>query len=488
MLSRLFTQGSTEERAQATVWGTWPGDSGSPSAPVVTQTSAMQLLAVSGCVRLITDSISTLPVDMYRELPDGTKEELDKPRWLKQPTVDLDFTAWCTQVLTSLLLHGNAYCAVTRNGAAIVELVPVDPSTIHVTRMKGRKVYIVAGREYTGELLHIKGMMLPGTEVGLSPLEYARQSISLGLSAIEYGSDQFGQALNMPGVIESPGKMLPEQMSAMAQAWRKARSKRGRGLPGVLEGGATWKPTGVTNEQAQFLQTRQWTAAEIAAQVFLVDPSDLGIPVGGTTLTYANLQERNLRRVQVTFLPWIIRLEAALSSLLPQPRYVKLNVNGLLRGDTSQRWSTYTAAMNINAIAAQVGQPPVMLTSEMREFEDLNVIDNDEPGAPADVPADTVEGTPVQMNASSPDVHVTVNIPESRTDAPVVNVTNEVRTPEPQVTVNVEPPGVVVDVQPQTINVPGAEVRMVEAEPKTTVRRVERDDHGRILRVIDEVG
>jgi len=167
---------------------------------------------------------------------------------------------------------------------------------------------------------------------------------------------------------------------------------------------------------------------------------------------------------------------------------VKLNVNGLLRGDTSQRWSTYTAAMNINAIAAQVGQPPVMLTSEMREFEDLNVIDNDEPGAPADVPADTVAGTPVQMNASPPDVHVTVNIPESRTDAPVVNVTNEVRTPEPQVTVNVEPPGVVVDVQPQTINVPGAEVRMVEAEPKTTVRRVERDDHGRILRVIDEVG
>ena len=78
MLSRLFTPGATEERAQATVWGTWPGDSGSPSAPTVTQTSAMQLLAVSGCVRLITDSISTLPVDMYRELPDGTKEELDR--------------------------------------------------------------------------------------------------------------------------------------------------------------------------------------------------------------------------------------------------------------------------------------------------------------------------------------------------------------------------------------------------------------------------
>jgi Phage portal protein len=377
-------------------------------------------------------------------------------------------------------------------------------------RLKGRKVYMVAGKEYPGELLHIKGMMLPGTEVGLSPLEYAQQSISLGLSAIEYGSDQFGQSLNMPGVIESPGKMLPEQMTAMAQAWRKARSKRGRGLPGVLEGGATWKPTGVTNEQAQFLQTRQWTAAEIAAQVFLVDPSDLGIPVGGTTLTYANLQERNLRRVQVTFLPWIIRIEAALSSLLPQPRYVKLNVNGLLRGDTSQRWSTYTAAMNINAIAAQVGQPPVMLTSEMREFEDLNVIDNDEPGAPADVPADTVEGTPVQMNASPVVVNVAPSEPRDTRNAVEphiethVHLSDVMSEPHVQVARAVEVlasqseqlvstvSDVLARVADMTEQIDDA-VRSIPApivqlpEPVTTVRRIERDDNGRILRVIDEV-
>lgn len=485
MLSRLFSA-PVEERAQATVWGDWPGDSVHGSAPVVSTTSAMQLLAVAGCVRLITDSISTLPLDVYRELPDGTKEEIQKPRWLKSPTVDLDLTGWLSQVLTSLLLHGNAFCAVTRNETqAIVEVVPVDPTTVHVARVEGRKVYVVAGRKYPGELLHIPGLMLPGSDVGLAPIDYARQSIGLGLSAQGFGADQFDSSLNMPGVIELPGKALPDQMQAMAQAWRRARTKRGRGLPGVLEGGATWKPTGVTNEQAQFLQTRQWTAAEIAAQVYMVDPSDLGIPVGGTTLTYANLEQRNIRRLQVTFLPWIVRLEKALSGLLANPRYVKFNVDGLLRADSAARWANYKSAAEINTMSASIGQPPVLLTAEMREFEDLNIIDNSESGGPSAEPM--LEPSPTQANSATPDVHVTVNIPEQRTEAPVVNVTNEVRTPDPQVTVNVEPPGVVVDVQPTTVNVPGPEVRMVESEPVRTVRRVERDEHGRILRVIDEV-
>ena len=372
MLSRLFTA-PVEERAQATTWGVWPGDNGGSTSPVVTQTNAMQLLAVAGSVRLITDSIATLPVDTFREV-NGVREEIPKPTWLKQPTVDLDFVAWATQVLTSLLLHGNAYCVVTRNGTSIVELVPVDPSLVTVSRVNGRKVFLVGGREFRGEMWHIPAMMLPGSEVGLAPLEYARQTFGLGLSAQGFAQDQFDSSLNMPGVIEVPKRVQPEQMQAMAQAWRKARTKRGRGLPGVLEDGATWKATGVSNEAAQFLQTQQWTAAQIAAQVYMVDPSDLGIPVGGTTLTYANLEQRNIRRVQVTLLPWIVRIEKALSALL-SVGFVKLNVEGLLRGDAAARWATYATAMTINTQAATIGQAPVLLTSEMRDFEDLDAID-----------------------------------------------------------------------------------------------------------------
>jgi hypothetical protein len=197
-------------------------------------------------------------------------------------------------------------------------------------------------------------------------------------------------------------------------------------------------------------------------------------------LTYANLEQRNIRRVQVTFLPWIVRLEKALSALLPQPRFVKLNIDALLRADSATRWANYKTGAEINVLAQQVGQAPALLTSEIRDWEDLNVIT--EPVAPA--PA------PVQMNSAPHEVNVTVNIPENRQEAPVVNVTNDVHVPEqrtPQVTV--EAPAVVVDVHPTTVNVPPSEVRVnVDLpESRTTTRTIERDADGRISRLIDEV-
>ena len=427
MLKGFFAAPQVEQRAQATTWGDWPGDNAHVNGLPVTELSALQLLSVAGCVKLITDSIATLPIDVYRRDANGDQFEVETPRWLKDPTIDLDFTAWCTQVLTSLLLHGNCYLAVQRNGSGIVEIPVLDPQTVSVFRDRGMKRYRVNGVAYDGEIVHIKGMMLPGTDVGLSPLEYARQTIGLGLEALSFGADQFQQALNMPGVIEIPKRAQPDQMREMAQAWKRARTRRNRGLPGVLEDGATWRPTGVTNEQAQFLQLRQWTAAEVAAQVFMVDPADLGIPVAGTSLTYANLEQRNIRRVQVTFLPWMIRIEKAISGLMPMPRFMKFNVDGLLRGDSQTRWSIYQTASNINAQAATYGQPPVLLTEEMRDFEDLNAIDSP-PATP--VPVAASDSAPVR--SEPPQVNVTIENQQPSTTTPELAALLAMRAQPPQ--------------------------------------------------------
>lgn len=368
---------------QATYWGDWPGDMVGPtwSGVEVTTGSALQLLTVYGCVRLISDQISTLPVDCYRELGDGSKVEVGKPAWLVEPTVDLTFAEWCSQVLSSLLLSGNAFIAVTRNVAgAIVELIPLNPDVVIVDRASGRKVYRINGTPYGGEILHIKGLMLPGSDVGLSPVEMARQSIGLGLATMEYGAKFFDGEGNMPGVIEIPKPAQAEQMAAMASSWKKKRSRGGKGLPGVLSDGATWKPTGVTNEQAQFLATRKFTAAEIAGQMFLLDPSDLGIPVEGSNLTYANLEQRNARRLQVTLLPWIVRIEKAISALLFQPRYMKFNVEGLLRGDTLNRYQSYALGISNG----------FLMPDEARGYEDLPPI-----GAPMPAPSEVPTNAPV---------------------------------------------------------------------------------------------
>lgn len=366
MLDALFKRTDAEVRAigQADAWGSWPGEGGSKtwSGEHVTQGSALQLLTVYGCVRLISDAIATLPLDVFRKTGDNAKEEVPKPVWLAQPTVDLDFTAWCTQVLSSLLLQGNAYIAVMRNERAqIVELVPLDPTAVSVKRERGRKVFYISGQPYGGEVIHIPALMLAGSDVGMSPVEYARQSIGIGLATTKFGAEFFENEGNMPGVIEMPRPAQPETLKQIAEAWRRKRTKGGRGLPGVLQDGATWKATGVTNEQAQFLATRKYTAAEIAGQMFLVDPTELGIGIDGSSLTYANLEQRNTRFVRVTLLPWIVRVEKALSDLLAQPRYVKFNVNALLRGDLSSRYAAYATG-----IGAGFLEP-----DEARDWEDL---------------------------------------------------------------------------------------------------------------------
>lgn len=370
MLGGLFREGRSIssvpwQQHPDSGWGVWQGDGGSSWAGVpVDEKTAVQLMTVYGCVRLISDQISTLPVDVFRDAG-GVSAEVAAPRWLLTPTADLSWTDWCTQVLWSLLLDGNAYVAVMRDaGAQIVELVPLDPSKVQVFRRSpgDRKRYKVNGAEVPGlEVLHIKGIMQAGSDVGLSPLDAARQSIGVGLAAQKYGAEFFTGEGNMPGVIEAPGEMQPATMRDLAQQWRKKRTSGGRGLPGVLQGGATWKPSGVTNEQAQFLQTRQYTAAEIAGQMFLVDPSDLGIPVQGTSLTYANLEQRNIRRLQVTLLPWIVRIESAVSGLLARPRFVKLNVNGLLRADLKSRYESYKIGIDAK----------FLVPNEPRGWEDL---------------------------------------------------------------------------------------------------------------------
>lgn len=381
-----------EERAQTIEnvwgpqWGEYPGSS-SWSGKSVTNQSALQLLTVYGCVRFIVDGITTLPVDVYRTLPDGTKEPVTTPSWLENPAPGLDRVAWMSQILTSLLLDGNAYLLITTfNG---LQLTPLDPGKVEIHSVNGRRVYLVNGVMVDAiDIVHIPAIMYPGSLKGLSPVESARQSIGQGLSAQEYASRFLGQGLTMPGVIETTEPLPPEGPgSAKDMAKQFARLHSGAdklNLPGVLVN-ATWKTTGVTNDQAQFLESRQFTAAEIAGSMFLVDASELNIGVTGTALMYGNMTERGTRKVQVTFLPWIVRLENAVSAILAKPRFMKLNVNGLLRGDLKTRYDSYAVGITTGFLEK----------SEARAFEDLPPVAgiDDTPEPPA-VPAPVTQESP----------------------------------------------------------------------------------------------
>lgn len=358
MLGRLFERGLTVgnvwgHATPSAPWGLWPGDPGYGNSG-----DAMQLTTVLGCVRLISDQISTLPVDVFRKVGD-TRVEVSAPDWLEEPMVGVDFPSWCSQVVTSLLMDGNAYILIgRRDTGGIVELRPIDPAMVRVEQ--GR--YTINGKP-APELVHIRGLMLPGAEKGLNPISYARLTVGLGLSALKYGADFFDGDGNMPGVIELPHPAYEGQKENLALQWQRKRRKGGKGLPGVIDNGGTWKPTSVSNEDAQFLDTRKWTSAEIC-QLFLVDPSELGIPVEGSNLTYSNLQDRNTRRVQVTLRPWIVRVESALSALLSSPRYMRFNVDALLRG-------SLTTQMDIFDKGVRAG---ILTPNEPRQWMNLDPI------------------------------------------------------------------------------------------------------------------
>jgi HK97 family phage portal protein len=401
---RALTRNLAEQRSiQSMPWGEW-GDTGSSTwAGVRVNTdSAMQLLTVYGCNRFICEGISTLPVDVFRETADGARVEHRPPPWLLQPTADLDRVAWLTQILTSLLLDGNAYLRrVYDSEMRLVELVPLDPAKVKPFRRSDKsKGFRVNGVEVPNfEIVHIPGVMAPGADEGMSPVEAARQTIGSGLSAEEFAARFFSQGANMSGVIETPNDLSPTNAKTMADSFARRHSGvRKAHLPGVLVGGATWKATGVTQEQAQFLQTRQFTAAEICAFLFLIDPTEFGVSMDkGSSITYANLEQRNARKVQVTFLPWLVRLETVLSALLPQPRFLKFNVNGLLRGDLKTRYESYAIAI----------KNKFMTPNEAREHEDMEPLDGGDevvetPAQPAGFASNGAAGLQVLNGAPNP--------------------------------------------------------------------------------------
>jgi len=365
MLGSLF---KTERRAvQSTAWGSWDGTEPTWAGVNVDTKSSLQLLTVYGCNRFICDGISTLPTDTFRQNGD-VKTEIPKPGWLEEPAPGLDPVAWHGQTLTSLLLAGDSFWFKDYADGSLSSAVPLDPTKVGVSRTRGRKVFQVEGEQFdSNRIEHIPALMFPGSDRGLSPVEAAKQTVGAGMAVTEFSSRFWSQGGTFGGVIEDPGSLDAAKAKETARIWARLHSGKSKAhLPGVLQGGATWKPTAVSPEQAQFLETRGFTSAEIASFLFLIDASEFSLFMGqGGSITYANLEQRNARKVQVTFLPWMVRIERTISRLLPKPRYYKFNVEGLLRGDMKTRYESYKLGI----------EAKFLVPNEARELEDMPPLD-----------------------------------------------------------------------------------------------------------------
>ena len=341
----------------------WPVDGGFGQKRDVA--GALQIAAVYGCVSLIAGRIAALPVDMM-----GGR----KPAWMTRPIADdgmfgLSFSDLLTSVVTSMLLRGTAYLAVGRDRRGVVmELMVLDPNKVSVERIpSGELIVRVDGKPTDYDILPIRYLVLPGSLVGLSPLDACAQLLSVGEGGTELAASFFERGAVVPGVLSAASSLEDVDRDSLVRSWKSAHAGASRAhRPLILEQGLEYTPIGVTPEQAQFLETRQLTDAQIAAQIFHVDPSLVGVHQSGSSVTYQTVELRERQLLLDAILPILTRIEGALSTLVAGE--VKFNVDQTLRPSLKTRYESYK-------IAAEVG---FMTIDEMRELEGLPPLEKDE--------------------------------------------------------------------------------------------------------------
>ena len=357
----------------------------------VTERTAMQMTAVYACVRILAESIACLPLHLYRYTDAGSKEKaLDHPLYTllhDEPNPEMTSFVFREVLMTHLLLWGNAYAQVIRNGKGeVTALYPLLPNRMTVDRDEHGQLFYryqrgsdeatsnsPAKRETVvlmpSDVLHIPGLGFDGL-VGYSPIAMSKNAIGLAIAAEEYGSKFFANGATPAGILETP--TLIKDISKLRDSWNEAYGgSRNAGKVAILEQGVTFKPISMSPQDSQLLETRKYQLDEIA-RIFRIPPHMIG---DLERATFSNIENQSREFVTYTLDPWVCRIEQSLTRALLMPSekgrlFVKFNVDGLLRGDYKSRMEGY-------AIARQNGW---MSANDIRELENLNRISPDAGG------------------------------------------------------------------------------------------------------------
>ena len=359
------------------------------SGKPVNETTAMQTTAVYACVRILSEAIASLPIHVYQYKDGGGKEMvIDHPLYQvlhDEPNPEMTSFVFRETLMSHLLIWGNAYAQIIRDGAGrVLGLYPLLPNKMDVQRDDKGEIYYVYSRssdenpnfkEYGDiklqkeDVLHIPGLGFDGL-IGYSPIAMAKNAVGMTLACEEYGASFFANGANPGGVLEHPGVL--KDPSKVRDSWNAVyRGTSNAHKIAVLEEGMKYQQVGIPPEEAQFLETRKFQINEIA-RLYRIPPHMVG---DLEKSSFSNIEQQSLEFVKYTLDPWVIRWEQSLQKalLLPGEKgkyFIKLNVDGLMRGD-------YQSRMNGYSIGRQNGW---LSANDIREMEDMNPIPDDEGG------------------------------------------------------------------------------------------------------------
>jgi len=346
---------------------------GNLSGTNVNETNAMQINAVFSAVSLIADTISTLPMDVFIRRDGNRVPFRPKPSWVEKPDVDLPREAFYSQIITSLLLDGNAFIRVFSNQQGqVVSLATLNPQKVEVERLSmGRMIFRVEGEDRplgSDEIIFIPDVVRPGKVRGVSRVKALKENLGLARALESFAATFFGQGTNMNGVIEYPGDLTAEQAQQLTDAFSSNHRGWRRGhKTGVLTGGAQFKAVQTDPEKSQALEARRF-AVEDVARAFNVPPHLLGVP--GTN-SYASVEQTNLAWITHGLRPIVQKIEGGLSPLLARQAgagdaFLRFNLDGLLRADFNTRMTGYSTGL----------QAGFLSINDVRRLEDLAPVDD----------------------------------------------------------------------------------------------------------------
>jgi HK97 family phage portal protein len=374
-IPRLFRGGRVEDRAltrenvpAVMLASTVAGES-------ISATTALRIVDVLACVRLLAETASTLPLIAYRRAADGTRTRHDGriARLLDRPAPAMTQANLIAQTVGCLALRGNCFWGLYRNGEGEIEQLGVlSPDRVQVEIKGGLPLYTLShddGKQSvhgTEDVLHFKGLSLDGV-LGLSPIAQAREALGLASALTEHASALFANGAAPKGVLSVPtGPAQEDVMENLRAAWEARHGgARQAGRVAVLAGEITFHPISLTPQDSEFVASRKLSTQEIA-RLFRV-PAHLINGESGTSLTYSTVEMDALNFVRFSLSPWLTVIEQAITQsreLCMPSVYVEFLLDAFLRASSETRAQVYTAALD-----------PItgwLRREEVRRFENLD--------------------------------------------------------------------------------------------------------------------
>lgn len=360
----------------------------STSGKNVNEFTAMQTTAVYACVRILSETLAALPLQLYRYTPGGKERVYDHPLYHllhDEPNPEMTSFIFRETLMSHLLIWGNAYAQIIRDRLGRVQgLYPLRPDKMGVCRDENGQIYYIytknsdenpAIKPYgqvplrKDEVLHIPGLGFDGL-VGYSPIAMARNAVGMTMACEEYGASFFANGASPSGVLEHPGVL--KDPAKVRDSWNAVyQGSANAHKVAVLEEGMKYQPIGIPPEEAQFLETRKFQLNEIA-RLYRIPPHMIG---DLEKSSFNNIEQQSMEFVKYTLDPWVIRWEQAMQKALFLPEekkkyFIRFNVNGLMRGDYESRMTGYSIGRQNGWLSA----------NDIREMEDMNPVPDEEGG------------------------------------------------------------------------------------------------------------